>query len=303
MRSPPMAGMAPALAATWSWASGLLSQQEVRDLAEGWFEALAALARHVEQPGTGGRSPCDLPLLTLSQAEIEGLESKYPQLEDLLPLSALQEGLLFHALYDAQAPDVYTVQLVLALEGALDSAALATAAQALLERHASLRAGFAHANLMRPVQIIVAGARAPWRSLDLSLLDEAAREQRLVDILALDRGAGFDLASPPLLRFTLIRLGGEEHRLVLSSHHILMDGWSTSILVQELLTLYAHQGNAAALPRVTPYRDYLAWLARQDRAAAISEWREALAGLQEATRLTGHEGRARRSRRSRSCWR
>ena len=278
------------LAATWTWAPALFSPEEVSDLAAGWFAALAALVRHVEQPGAGGRSPCDLPLLALSQAEIERLESRHPQLEDLLALSPLQEGLLFHARYDAQAPDVYTVQLVLALEGALDSAALETAAQALIERHASLRAGFEHESLLRPVQVIVAGARAPWRSLDLSLLDEAEREHRLADILAQDRAERFDLASPPLLRFTLIRLCGEEHRLVLSSHHILMDGWSTSILVQELLTLYAHKGNAAALPRPTPYRDYLAWLAGQDRAAAIAAWREALAGLQEATLLAGRQG-------------
>ena len=78
--------------------------------------------RHAGQPGAGGRSPSDLPLVALSQAEIERLESHYPQLEDILPLSPLQEGLLFHALYDARAPDVYTVQLVLALEGPLDAA-------------------------------------------------------------------------------------------------------------------------------------------------------------------------------------
>ena len=81
--------------------------------------------RHAAQPGAGGRTPSDLPLVALSQGEIERLERRYPQLEDVLPLSPLQEGLLFHALYDAQAPDVYTVQLVLALEGPLDAAALA----------------------------------------------------------------------------------------------------------------------------------------------------------------------------------
>ena len=142
-----------------------------------------SLVRHVEQPGAGGRSPCDVPLLALSQSEIERLESKYPQLEDVLPLSALQEGLLFHALYDAQAPDLYTVQLVLALAGPLDAAALEVAAQALVERHASLRAAFEHEQLLRPVQIIVAGARAPWRHIDLSLLDGPARDERLADIL------------------------------------------------------------------------------------------------------------------------
>ena len=82
--------------------------------------------RHASAPGAGGRSPSDLPLVALSQAEIERLESRYPQIEDILPLSPLQEGLLFHALYDAQAPDVYTVQLVLGLEGPLDGAGAAS---------------------------------------------------------------------------------------------------------------------------------------------------------------------------------
>ena len=103
------------LTARWSFAPALLSEAAVRDLAQSWFRALEALVRHVEQPGAGGRSPCDLPLVGLSQGEIERLERRYPQIEDVLPLSPLQEGLLFHALYDGRGPDVYTVQLVLAI--------------------------------------------------------------------------------------------------------------------------------------------------------------------------------------------
>ena len=254
-------------------------------MSSGWFRALEALVRHVEQPGAGGRSPSDLPLVALSQGEIERLERQYPQIEDVLPLSPLQEGLLFHALYDAQAPDLYTVQMVLALEGVLDSATLQAAAQALLARHASLRAAFRHEHLNRPAQIIVPRAQLPWRQLDLSSLDEASRTARLAAFLAEDRSQRFDLGAPPLLRFALVRLAADEHRLVLTHHHILMDGWSTPVLVQELLTLYAHQGDAAVLPRVTPYRDYHTWIAGQDRAAAVSAWREALAGVEEATRI------------------
>ena len=242
--------------------------------------------RHAEQPGAGGRSPSDLPLLGLTQGEIERLEREYPQIEDILPLAPLQEGLLFHALYDAQSPDVYTVQLELGLEGALDSAALRAAGQALLDRHASLRADFQHEGLSRPVQVIVPRVEVPWRSLDLSLLDAAERARRLAAFLAQDRGERFDLRSPPLLRFALIRLSAEEHRLVLTNHHILLDGWSMPVLVRELLTLYAQHGDAAGvLPRVTPYRNYLAWLATQDRDAAITAWREALAGLEEGTHM------------------
>ena len=132
------------LIADWTFAPALIAREDIEDLAQSWFRALEMLVRHAAQPGAGGRTPSDLPLVALSQDEIERLERQYPRLEDVLPLSPLQEGLLFHALYDAQAPDLYTVQLELELDGALDSGALQRAAQALLQRHASLRAGFVH---------------------------------------------------------------------------------------------------------------------------------------------------------------
>ena len=160
----------------------------------------------------------------------------------------MQEGLLFHANYDAQAPDVYTIQLALSLTGALDHEALARAARALLRRHAGLRAGFRYAGLGRPVQVVVPDAVPRWSHIDLSMLDEAARARRLDDILAQDRAERFDLASPPLVRFALIRLAPDEHRLVLTGHHILMDGWSLPVLVRELLALYAHELNTPNWP-------------------------------------------------------
>src|SRR5262249_41767018 len=152
-----------------------------------------------------------------------------------------------------------------------------------------LRASFQHVDLDRPVQVIVPQVAVPWRRIDLSLLDEAQRRERLAHILAEDRADRFDLSAPPLLRFTLIHLSGHPHRLLLSSHHILLDGWSMPVLVQELLTLYAQRGDAAALPPPTPYRDYLAWIAAQDAAAASAAWREALAGLEGPTRLAPHD--------------
>ena len=205
-----------------------------------------------------------------------------------LPLSPLQEGLLFHALYDAQGPDIYKVQLELGLEGRLDGEALKAAVQALVVRHGSLRAGFQHENLSRPVQVIVSSLEPPWRGIDLSEFDETERAQRLAEILAQDRAEHFDLTSPPLIRFTLIRLAAQRHRLVLTSHHILLDGWSMPLLVREVLVLYAHRGDATALPGVTPYRDYLSWIAVQDRAAAQAAWRQALAGIEEPTLVAPH---------------
>ena len=273
------------LTAIWSFAPALLAEEAVRDLAERWFEVLTVLVRHTEQAGAGGRSPSDLPLLRLTQDEIERLERTHPLIDDILPLTPLQEGLLFHALYDEQLPDVYIVQLEFDLEGALDGEALRAAAQALLDRHASLRACFQHEDLSDPVQVILSRVEVPWRCLDLSSHNASERARRLAEFLAQDRSKRFDPRSAPLLRFALIRLSAGEHRLVLTNHHILLDGWSMPVMMRELLTLYANGGDAGALPRVTPYRNYLAWLARQDRAAAIAAWREALAGLEEGTHL------------------
>ena len=268
---------------TWSWAPALITKAEVSALAQNWFQALEALVHHSAQPQAGGRTPSDLPLVSVSQAEIERLEQHYPQIEDILPLSPLQEGLLFHALYAAQEPDIYITQFILSFDGLLDSTALKKAADALLQRHASLRAGFQHENLTEPVQIIVPAVQPLWRSIDLSTLDTEARSARLIQIAVQDRATHFDLASPPLIRFTLIQLAANEHRLIVTNHHIVLDGWSMPVLIRELSWLYAHSGDTAKLPQVTPYRDYLAWIATQDRAAAATAWCQALAGLEEPT--------------------
>ena len=255
------------LTALWSYAPALVDEASVRELAECWFAALTALVRHTEQEGAGGRSPSDLPLLRLSQEEIERLEHEHPQIEDILPLTPLQEGLLFHALYDEQQRDVYAVQLDLVLEGTLDGGALRTAAQALFERHASLRAGFRHEDLSKPVQVILRRVTVPWRQVDLSGLEASERARQLEDLLAQDRRERFDLGTAPLVRFTLVRMSGSEHRLVLTTHHILLDGWSMPILVRELLTLYAGGGSGAGAGDAVPGVSGVAFAAGSRRGA------------------------------------
>jgi hypothetical protein len=242
----------PALSAHWTFAPALLGEAAVEDLAATWFRALTALVRHAAQPGAGGLSPSDLALVDLTQAEIERLERDHGTIEEILPLSPLQEGLLFHALYDAAGPDVYTVQLELELEGAVEPAVLEASLQAVIGRHASLRSGFRHEQLGRPVQVVLPRVVAPWRLIDLSEFDAAGQQERLTRILETDRLERFDLAAPPLMRFALIKLAAERHRLLISNHHLLMDGWSAPILVRELLEIYGRGGSAAWLPRVTP---------------------------------------------------
>lgn len=228
------------------------------------------------------------------------------ELEDVLPLTPLQEGMLFHALYDQAAIDVYTAQFVLTLEGTVDPAALRAAVAALLRRHANLRVGFLHEDLDQPVQAVAAQVPVPLRTYDLTAGEgPGGVADRLREFLAADRVRRFDLADPPLMRFALLRTGADRHRLVMTSHHLLLDGWSLPLLLSELFELYARHGDDSALPRVTPYRNYLAWLAGQDRAAALDAWRTALAGLEGPTLLAGR-GPAEQGRvggcRSAWCW-
>ncbi|MFD4529065.1 condensation domain-containing protein, partial [Streptomyces sp. NPDC058470] len=215
---------------------------------------------------------------------------KQSGLEGVLPLSPLQEGLLFHSvLDDGEGPDVYVVQLAVDLEGPLDAGRLKDAMAALLRRHANLRAGIRHVRSGKPVQFILREAALPWREADLTSLSPADREAELVRLADQDRAERFDLAQPPLIRCLLIRREADLHRLVVTNHHILLDGWSMPVVLRELFTVY-EQGESA-LPPVTPYKNYLQWLAAQDRGASENAWRHALSGVEEATRLAPADAR------------
>ncbi|MFC6882171.1 MULTISPECIES: amino acid adenylation domain-containing protein [Actinomadura] len=238
-----------------------------------------------QPPGARGPEPAPAP------------QRKKSQLEDILPLSPLQQGLFFHALYGTAtdgdagrgagpgtARDVYTAQIVFDLRGPLDTAALRAAAAALLRRHANLRAGFRQRKEGSPVQVVHREVRLPWEDVDLTRLpDGAAREAEAEAVAARERARPFDMARPPLLRFVLIRMAEDRHRMVFTNHHILLDGWSTPVLQTELFALYLANGDDTGMPRVAPYKNYLAWLAKQDRAAAEDAWRRNLDGLDGPT--------------------
>nr|WTB07107.1 amino acid adenylation domain-containing protein [Streptomyces antimycoticus] len=274
----------PRLVADVSWAGELLSEDEVRELGQNWLTALTALVRHAEGPQAGGYSPSDLTLVPLTQDEIEAVESAGAErLEDVLPLTPMQEGLLFHAQFDEDEPDLYTVQLGIDLAGPLDADRLRCAARTLLRRHANLRAGFRQQGLSRPVQVVAGDLELPWTELDFGQLPEAERAARLDALMDEDRVRRFDPERPPLLRFTLIHMGDRLARFLMTNHHLLLDGWSGPLLMRELFALYEADGDESALPDVTPYRDYLAWLGRQDKQAAREAWRTVLSGVDGAT--------------------
>ncbi|WP_026414931.1 non-ribosomal peptide synthetase [Actinomadura oligospora] len=258
------------MSVTWTWADGVLSEADVRELASAWFTALRDLAA----AGDAGHSPSDFPLVALDRADVTDLDRTFPDLTDVWPLAPLQQGLYFHALLDASATDVYTGQLVLDFDGDLDVALLRDAAFELPARHPSLRTAFTQTVAGDPVQAVLGAPPCDelWREVH-------ADEDALPALMEAERTRRFDLTRPPFLRFTLVTLGERRYRLLLTFHHIVLDGWSMPSLAAELLALY----NGQLPPRAPDYKDYLGWLTRQDRADADAAWSRALADLPGGT--------------------
>nr|WP_275942082.1 non-ribosomal peptide synthetase [Nocardia cerradoensis] len=264
----------PLMDVTFLYAADIVGEDAVRELAQDWVSALTALARHAQDPAAGGLTPSDVPLVRVGQAELDAWREARPGLSDVLPLSPLQEGLLFLTeLQAADGVDDYVMQFALELSGDIDLDRLHRSAQAVLDRHANLRTAFVTTATGVPVQLVVDDVEVPWKVVT------GVADDELTQVLAADRYR-FDPAVAPLVRFTVYRTDSGATHLALTTHHILLDGWSMPLLMKDLLILYAVRGDSSMLPRVRPYRDYLAWLSRQDHDRALSEWAGALAGLE-----------------------
>ncbi|MER5935656.1 amino acid adenylation domain-containing protein, partial [Streptomyces sp. NPDC002054] len=278
--------LGPQLDAVIGFPTGVLSRAAVQELADLWSEALEAIARHATSPGAGGFTPSDLPLVEVKQQDIELWERRYPSLSDVWPLTPLQSGLLFHTMLADSAYDAYQMQLAFHLSGSVDAERMRAAGQALLDRYPNLRTAFVTTSEGHQVQIVVDGVELPWQEIDLSDLGEEARSEAFERFLVEDHAAHFDPVAPPMLRLKLVRMGPDRCELVLTAHHVLFDGWSFPILMQDILRLYGANGELSALPRVRGgYRDFLTWLSRQDDEASAQAWARELVGVEEPTLL------------------
>ena len=268
--------MGPRLQAGWTWAPSALDQGRVDRLGRLWFEALAGICALVRRGG-GGLTPSDIVPARLDQQQIDELCRQY-QVADILPLTPLQHGLLFHAnIAHSCGDDVYAVQLDVTLSGPLDPHRLRDAVHRVVNRYPNLVARFCE-QFDVPVQIIETDPVAPWRYIELDTNGVDVEEQ-IARLCAVERAAVCDLADQPGFRAALIRIADDQHRFVLTNHHIVLDGWSLPILLGELFAAYYGRRLAAALP----YRRFVSWLAGRDVDAARAAWGEVLAGFDTPT--------------------
>ncbi len=206
------------------------------------------------------------------------------RIEDSYPLSPLQQGMLFHSLY-APASGVDIEQIVCTLPEPLEAELLEQSWQQLVRRHPILRTSFRWENLDEPVQEVHARGNCPVTVEDWRDLPAQDRQERLDSYLRRDRAQGFALDHLPLMRVALFRLAGNEYRLIWTFHHILLDGRSFPLLLNELFEIYEalERGQTPALDPSRPYRDYIDWLQQQDFSAAQPFWQHLLRDFSKPT--------------------
>ncbi|MGB6247292.1 amino acid adenylation domain-containing protein, partial [Gordonia sp. (in: high G+C Gram-positive bacteria)] len=264
----------------------VLPETELRALGDRWAAELATIAARTDADEPIGLSPSDVSGVAVTQRDLDLLADRYRG-ADVWRLAPLQRGFAFQAeLAEAgdDIVDVYVAQAAVTLRGDVDLPRLRQAAQSLLDRHRVLRSGFVRTRSGEMVAVVPPHLPVVWDEIDAT--DAAAGDVADLTQTVLDeqRVLPFDLAAPPLLRFVAVRTATDV-RLVMTSHHILIDGWSSPLLMADLLALYAtgdtYTGRAADAG--ADFADFLNHIGTVDDAAGLAAWRELLAPLDGPT--------------------
>ncbi|WP_062393759.1 non-ribosomal peptide synthetase [Gordonia phthalatica] len=274
------------LVVSMSAPEAVLSTDDITDIAHRWSDELHQLADVVDAGAPVGLSPSDVPGAELTQADLDVLADRFPGAE-VWPLSPLQGGLFFQSALAAEtsgALDVYVAQAVLELGTGVDGAKLKAAAETVLDAHRVLRSGFVPTPSGAVAAVVPAHVDLPWTEivLDAASTDVSAQIQQIADE---QRVLPFDLTAPPLLRFVLVR-HGDTATLVVTNHHIILDGWSGPLVLADVLAVYATGStytSQAAGAATGDFGDFLRLVAGRDKSEALDAWRRVLAGIEGPT--------------------
>ncbi|WP_068776272.1 non-ribosomal peptide synthetase [Paenibacillus sp. FJAT-26967] len=196
-----------------------------------------------------------------------------PEIVNIIEMTPMQEGILFHSLMDEES-GAYFEQVNLTLEGRMDPEVFEKSFNKLLERHDVLRTVFIAKDVDQPLQIVLKERKATLYYQDIASLSEEEQAEEIRNYLERDKSRSFQLEKDVLIRLALLKLGETKYAMILSYHHIIMDGWCLSILGKELFQIYAAlvRGVPPQLEEVYPYSDYLEWLGSQNKEEAVAYW-------------------------------
>ncbi|MEM9161530.1 MAG: alpha/beta fold hydrolase [Cyanobacteria bacterium P01_F01_bin.4] len=280
----------------WTYDTQRYRSGTMARVANTYLSALKAIVTHcTASDGTvfncGGFTPSDFPDADFSQPELDNFISQLTQKADMAPktiaaiypLVPLQQAFLWHSLQ--ASPQAGLLHMRGTLRGELDPTLLKQAWEVVVSRHPALRTAVHWETVKHPLQVVSHQVSLPWQQLDWR--NQKTPQQALTGFLATDRDLGFDFTQAPITRLTLIRLGETEYELIWTCHHLMLDGWSGFLVINEVLDTYEtlRRGQPLSTTPVSPYQTYLRWLKQQDEAAAAAFWRKELKGFSAPTPL------------------
>ena len=283
----------------WTYDTQHFTQEAIAQLAQTYLTNLHQIINHCLSVTRIGHTPSDFPDISFTQTELETLLNQLPyaknqqknsqQIESIYPLSPLQQAFLWHSLQSSSSAGLLHMRGT--LQGKLNTTKLQQAWQLVMNHHPTLRTSIHWEQIPTPVQVVTKNPPISWQILDYR--DQADPRQVIATFLAKDRALGFDFTHPPITRFTLIQTGDRTHELIWTSHHLTLDGWSSTLVINQLLTTYDAliQSITPTLPTAPSYQTYLHWLQHQNKTTAKQFWQSYLKNITVPTDLssiTGH---------------
>ncbi|AXG70721.1 gramicidin S synthase 2 [Kordia sp. SMS9] len=276
---------------TWSYSSALYKKETIQHLSNAYETSLKNIVSHCKNVSKTIATPSDfkLPTTITHQALQEFKKSDQHKdllIEDIVMLSPLQEGLLYHDIYDENAA-AYTVQFSFEMKGAFHQNAFNKTWETLVKRHTILRTIFFPFSLLEPVQCVYETVKLPVTYVDYSALSISKRQETIADYLVKDKEKGFTLAEELPFRISVLAVDDDTKHIVFTNHHILWDGWSFSLLMKEFTTLYTDFCASKKAPKtaIDNYGNYVRKLKEKHTAKGKTFWKEYLKNIEAPTYL------------------
>nr|WP_246258815.1 amino acid adenylation domain-containing protein [Kroppenstedtia pulmonis] len=272
---------------TWLYSRHQFAQSTIQGIAEEMRVALQKLIAHCTSETAFGYTPSDFPLAILNQKQLDRMTQNNRDIESIYPLSPLQQGMLFHTLFDDDNSGDYISQTVITFKGEFQEEEFERAWKQVVSRHPVLRTTFDWEDPDSIHQIVHASVSVSIERQDWCKWSSEEQEARLEDLLHKDRIQGFDLKDLPLMRWYLLHCGEQTYRFIWSHHHVLLDGWSMQHVLNEIWMAYRAlvEKEDLRFESVPPYQNYIRWIQHQDVREAEQFWREELTGFTAPTPL------------------
>ncbi|SHF43864.1 non-ribosomal peptide synthase domain TIGR01720/amino acid adenylation domain-containing protein, partial [Seinonella peptonophila] len=262
-------------------------QQTMDWLIQTYMEQLQQLITHCCSAEAGGYTPSDFPLAKIDQEVLDQLTEKYPAIEQIYPLAPLQEGMLFQSMYSKndQVGGDYIVQMVFTLKGELNQQAWEEAWHDVVQRFAVFRTAYLWEGVQQPLQLVVPNVTYAFEKQDWRIFTSVEIERNWHQLVQSDRKQGFQLDQPGLTRLHFIQIDEDHYRLLWTYHHLLLDGWSMSLVLNQVWKNYLRRADGASIEieKEVPYERYLNWLQNQNQEAAKTYWQKKLSSKETTT--------------------